>query len=176
MTGKRKNISVKTVAVVLLFIAAAILSAITMGRVAINYNLADYLGGGTQTKTALDILEDEFGMTGTLQVMAQNVTPETAEEMQDKIEAVSNVRTVQFDRYDETYYKDGNALFLVILDGDDYSANAKQAVADVQPPLPPMTGWNTAAQPSRSRTCRTPSPERWALFWPCPSAWCWPFC
>lgn len=32
----------------------------------------------------------------------------------------------------ENYYKDGNALFVVLIDGDDYSENAKAVVGDVR--------------------------------------------
>lgn len=93
--------------------------------VAINYNIADYLGSDTETKIALDIIDAEFGMTGNLQVMAKNVSAETADDIRDTIEAVPNVLNVNFDRYDENCYRDGNALFVVIIDGDDYSENAK---------------------------------------------------
>ena len=126
---------VKTWIVIALFVVAAVLSAITMGKVAINYNLADYLGNDTQTKIALNIVDEQFGMTGNIQVMAKNVSVDTAEEICNKIESVNNVLNVNFDKYDETYYKDGNALFIVVIDGDDYSENAKQAASDIKAEL-----------------------------------------
>ena len=46
----------KITVVILLFLTAAVLSAVFMGRVAINYNLADYLVGDTQTQIAPDIM------------------------------------------------------------------------------------------------------------------------
>lgn len=133
--GKRQ-----TGTVIVLFTVISVLSAVLMGKVAINYNLADYLGSGTQTKMALDIIEDEFGMTGNLQVMAKNVSTGTAEEIRDTIEALPHVLHVNFDKFDETYYKDGNALFIVIIDGDDYSENAKQLSADVKAALASYEG------------------------------------
>ncbi len=135
MTEKRNKTSLKKWLAIVLFAIAVVLSAVTAGKVAIDYNLADYLGNDTQTKIALDIIEDEFGMTGSIQVMAKNVSPETAEEIFTKIEGVDHVLNVNFDRYDETYYKNGNALFVVIVDGDDYSDTAKQVVADVKSAL-----------------------------------------
>ncbi len=131
---------IKITATVLLFAAASVLSIIFMNKVNINYNLADYLGSDTQTKIALDIIDDQFGMTGNIQVMAKNVTEDTAEEMRDKIEAIPNVLNVNFDRYDKTYYKDGNALFIVIIDGDDYSDNAKQVTSDIKSKLSSYEG------------------------------------
>ena len=135
MEKQKKKTTAKTWAVIALFAVAAVLSAVTMGRIAINYNLADYLGDDTQTGIALDIIEAEFGMTGDLQVMVKNASPETADDIRDRIEAVPNVLNVNFDRYDESYYKDGNALFIVIIDGDDYSENAKQVSADIRSAL-----------------------------------------
>ncbi len=129
--NNRAKSRVVSAVVILLFCAAAVLSVIFMGKVSINYNLADYLGSGTQTKTALDIIDAQFGMTGNIQVMAKNVSADTADEIRDTIETVPNVLNVNFDKYDETYYKDGNALFIVIIDGDDYSENAKQVAADL---------------------------------------------
>ncbi|HAS38101.1 MAG TPA: hypothetical protein DCS04_05770, partial [Ruminococcaceae bacterium] len=138
--AKRPKSRLLVAIAILLFIAAAILSVVFMGKVAINYDLGDYLGKGTQTKTALDIIDDEFGMTGNIQVMAKNVSAETADEILDKIENIPNVMNVNFDKYDETYYKDGNALFIVIIDGDDYSENAKQVSADIKSALASYDG------------------------------------
>lgn len=132
MAEKSQSKSRVTVVLVLcFFIIASVFSAMFMNRVGINYNLADYLGKDTETKIALDIIDGEFGSTGNIQVMAQNVSAETADEMQDKIENISNVLNVNFDKYDETYYKDGDALFIVIVDGNDYSDNAKQVAKDI---------------------------------------------
>ncbi len=135
MKTQKNTPKLKQWAVIGLFLLACVLSAIFMGKVTINYNLADYLGKHTQTKIALDIIEDEFGMTGSVQVMAKNVSTQTADEIKDKIESIDNVLNVNFDKYDEAYYKDENALFIVIIDGDDYSQNAKQVAADIKTAL-----------------------------------------
>ena len=139
MANKKTPLTAKVWIAIAFFAAAAILSAVFMGKIAINYNLADYLGSDTQTKTALDIIDDEFGMTGSLQVMVKNVSPESTDDILDKIEAVPNVLNVSFDKYDETYCKDGNALFIVVIDGDDYSENAKQVTADIKTALSSCT-------------------------------------
>ncbi len=138
--AKRLGDRVRVVLVVLLFVAAGVLSAVFMGRVAINYNLVDYLGKGTQTKVALDIIEEEFGMSGNLQVMAKNASADTDDAMQDTLERIPHVLNVNFDRNDEAYYKDGNTLFIVIIDGDDYSENAKQVSADIHMALASYEG------------------------------------
>lgn len=130
-----KQLTVAKWGVIALFAVAMILSFFWMGKIDINYNLASYLGKDTQTKIALDIIEDEFGMTGNIQVMAQNVTTETAETIQKTIEQIPHVIKVSFDKYSQTSYKNGNALFIVMVEGDDYSTNAKQVAADIQSAL-----------------------------------------
>lgn len=128
----KKNKGLKKWLSIFLFVVAAILSAIFMGKVAINYNLSDYLGEETQTKIALNIIEDEFGMTGNVQVMTTNVSTKTAEEMVDKIEDIEYVVNVNFDKYDTNYYKDNNALFIIVVAGDDYSEHAKEVVSNIK--------------------------------------------
>ena len=88
MEKKKGKTTAKIAAAIVLFAVAAVLSALTMGRIVINYNLADYPGDDTQTKVALDIIDAEFGMTGSLQVMVKNVPSETADDIRDTIEAV----------------------------------------------------------------------------------------
>lgn len=130
--AKNKKSRAVIAAVIVLFAVAAVLAAVFSYKVAINYNIADYLDEDTQTKIALNIIEDEFGMTGNIQVMAENVDGDTAEEICKKIEGIPNVLNVNFDRHDANYYKDNTALFNVIVDGDDYSDNAKQVSADLK--------------------------------------------
>ncbi len=140
MAPQRAEKTVNKWLIIAIFIAAVILSVNTMKNVAIDYNLADYLDSGTQTKVALNIIDDEFGAAGNMQVMAKNVSVETAESICEKIEKVENVLNVKFDRYDEAYYKDGCALFIIIIDGDDYSDNAKQVTADIKSVLSSYEG------------------------------------
>lgn len=129
------NHSMKKYLVIALFVLCAVLSAVTMGRVAINYNLSDYLDDSTQTKISLDLIENEFGMTGDIQVMAENVSQETARDICRSLKGISNVLTVNFDETSENYYRDGKALFTVIVDGDEYSDTAAQVAADIKSTL-----------------------------------------
>ncbi len=127
-------------AVIVLFAAATVFSCIFAERVKINYNLADYLGKDTQTKTALDIIDGSFGMTGSMQVMVKDISVDTAEEIQDRLSGIDNVLNVAFDGNSETYYRNGNALFTVTIDGDDYSDSAEQVISDVKDALSSYEG------------------------------------
>ena len=94
--------------VIALFLVAAVLSVVFMGKVAINYNISDYLDESTETKISLGIIEDEFGATGDVQVMIEDISVDTAKDVCDTLKGIENVLTVNFDEYDEGYYKNGN--------------------------------------------------------------------
>ena len=121
--------------IVALFVLAALLSVWLSGKVAINYNISDYLDESTETKISLNIIEDEFGKTGDVQVMIENIDTESAKDVVDTIKKIPNVLTVNFDEYDTNYYKDGDALFVVLVDGDEYSDTANAVVEDIRTAL-----------------------------------------
>ena len=129
--------------VIALFLVAAVLSVVFMGKVAINYNISDYLDDSTETKISLGIIEDEFGVTGDVQVMIENISVDTAKDVRDTLKEIENVLTVNFDEYDEGYYKNGNALFVVIVDGDEYSDVANAVVDDIKAELDEVFEGNT---------------------------------
>ena len=122
--------------VVLMFFAVVIaISVILMGSVKINYNISDYLDESTETKISLNIIEKEFGEVGNIQVMVEGVSVEKALEISKLINNVPNVLLVNFDEGDENYYKDGNALFAVIVDGDEYSSTAAEVLEGIKSEL-----------------------------------------
>lgn len=126
---------IKKILTLILFTCAIVLSAIFTGKVIINYNLSDYLANDTQTKIALNIIEEEFETTGNVQVMVKNVEENKLDDIKDTLSDISYVLNVNFDKYDENYYKNNNALYIVIIDGDDYSLTAKQVTSDIKDAL-----------------------------------------
>lgn len=132
---EKKKMSLKKILSLCLFGGALIFSGIFTGKVVINYNLSDYLDDSTETKIALKINEEEFGPTGNVQVMAKNVDENKAETIYYTLKGIDNVANVNFDLYDTNYYSGTNALYIVLIDGDDYSQNAKQVVADIKTAL-----------------------------------------
>lgn len=64
--------------IVVLFAAAAIGSIFVIDSVSINYNLADYLQEDTDTKKALGLMEEQFGLTTDLKVMIPDISWEDA--------------------------------------------------------------------------------------------------
>jgi predicted RND superfamily exporter protein len=118
-----------------LFLVAAILSVVFMGRVTINYDISEYLDDSTETKISLGIINKEFGATGNVQVMIENIDRESASAVRDTLASIPNVLTVSFDPDSENSYKDGNALFVILADGNEYSAVGRQVVEDVKAAL-----------------------------------------
>lgn len=120
-------------AVLCFYLAASALSLVLSARVRINYDISDYLPADTQTAQAMERIREEFGMTGSIQVMvSDNITVPQAEEIKAELEKIPNVLTVSFDGGDARYYRNGTALFAVLVNGDDYSEAARQVSADIR--------------------------------------------
>ncbi len=134
-TKTTKKFSLKKILISCFFGLALVFSVIFGVKVAINYNLSDYLDDSTETKIALRINNEEFGPTGNIQVMVKNVDEEKAEEIYYVLEGIDNVVNVNFDKFDTNYYVDNNALYVVLVNGDDYSENAKAVVENIKTAL-----------------------------------------
>ena len=133
MEQNRKSGRRKLCAVLCCYLAAAAAAMGLSTRVKINYDISDYLPADTQTAKAIGLIDQDFGMTGSIQVMASGgVTLEQAKAIKADLESVPHVLTVSFDGSNERYYRDGAALFSVLIDGDDYSENARRAATDIR--------------------------------------------
>ncbi len=130
----------KKYVVLAIFALVIVVSVILFGSVKINYNISDYLDESTETKISLNIMENEFGTTGNIQVMVEDITIDQAFQVYDIIKSVNNVLLVNFSETDVNYYKPntedggatGDALFAVILDGDEYSATSAVVLDDIK--------------------------------------------
>ena len=90
--------------IVALFLLATLLSLWLAGKVAINYNISDYLDESTETKISLEIIGKEFGSASDVQVMINDIDVDTAKGVVEKIKALPNVLTVSFNESDTNYY------------------------------------------------------------------------
>lgn len=122
-------------AIVALFLLLSVVSVLLIGTVRINYNISDYLDDSTDTKISLGIMEEQFELISNIQVMVKDVTPDQAEDIKDSLKAIENVVFVNFNSQNTNYYKDGDALFVVLVDGNEYSDTAKAALADIESTL-----------------------------------------
>ena len=128
MNSKRSRKYIVLVA----FFVVTVVSFLLMSSVKTNYNISDYLDESTETKISLNIIEDNFETVGNIQVMVKNVSVADAYKISSAIKSVENVLLVNFDENDPAYYKDGSALFAVIVNGDEYSDTANKVLDDIQ--------------------------------------------
>ena len=116
------------------FLLLALVGLILSRGVKINYNLSDYLGKDTETSIALEIMTDEFGMTGNVQVMLTNIDKKTASSVKDELSSIEGVLNVSFDPDSDTSYKSdtASALFTILIDGEDHSDTAKNVINEIK--------------------------------------------
>ena len=115
-----------------LFIAITIACTCLIPMVGINYDMTKYLPDDSKTKIALNVMEEEFGSSGSASVMVENVTVAQAEELKSKLLDVDNVSTVVFDSTNESYYKNNNALLKVFFDTSNYDEGTATAISDIR--------------------------------------------
>ena len=112
--------------IVIVFIALMVFSAWGMSQVKIEYSITSYLPSSTDTKKALDIMEEEFVTYGTTTIMVRNISYSEAEKLHDEIENYEGVKSFEFNSTPD-YYKNSCALFKITFDGDDEDEQCVEA-------------------------------------------------
>ncbi|MDE6598264.1 MAG: MMPL family transporter [Clostridia bacterium] len=110
----------------ILFIALIAFCIWGMGQVKIEYSITAYLPSDTDTKKALDIMDDEFVTFGTATVMVRNISFDDALELHDEIENLEGVKSFEFHNT-EDYYSQSCALFNITFEGDDSDTKSVEA-------------------------------------------------
>lgn len=89
-----------------------------MGQVKIEYDITSYLPSNTDTKQALDIMDEEFVTFGTATIMLRNISLDDAMALHDEIEELDGVKSFEFNNT-EDYYRQSCALFSITFEGDE---------------------------------------------------------
>ena len=118
----------------LLYIFALIFCAIATSWVKVEDDITTYLPDTTETRQGLTVMNDNFVTYGTANVMVSNITYDTALEIQEQLEDIDGVTTVDFDDTDE-HYTNASALFSVSFDGEVGDAHAEQALQEIRDEL-----------------------------------------
>lgn len=87
-----------------------------------NYDMSKYLSADTDTARSIAIMKEEFGLSNNLLLMV-TLDESSAEEEKNILSGVEGVALVSLDSY-----KNGKALYIVALNGDEYSAESKETV------------------------------------------------
>ena len=118
----------------LLYIFALIFCTIATSWVKVEDDITTYLPDTTETRQGLTVMNDNFVTYGTANVMVSNITYDTALEIQEQLEDIDGVTTVDFDDTDE-HYTNASALFSVSFDGEVGDAHAEQALQEIRDKL-----------------------------------------
>ncbi len=134
--------------IIVLFIALIAYCIWGMGQVKIEYDITSYLPSNTDTKQALDIMEEEFVTFGTTKIMLRNISFEDALVLHDEIEQLDGVKSFDFHNT-EDYYKQSCALFNITFDGD---ADDELSVAAYNKTLEILDGYDLLVSASLTDT------------------------
>lgn len=102
--------------ILILFIAAGIYCALSVGRVRVSSDLTAFLPADTETRRGLSIMEEEFTTFASAEIMVSNIPFETAQRLADEIKEIDAVTDVVFDNSPSHYHNSG-ALFSVSFSG-----------------------------------------------------------
>ncbi len=138
----RRRKAILVVAIILLLVTTVMIPFVN-----VNYDLSKYLPGDLKTKQSLQVMEDEFGLGGSVQVAVKNLSITEAAELETQIEQIDGVDSVLWlsDVADikmpisyigadtvEAFYKDNTAQFSVLFEENDYSLRTGAAVAEIE--------------------------------------------
>lgn len=101
--------------ILILMLALAVLSAMSIGRTKINYDLSKYLDESTMTSRALRVMQEEFGSSEQLRVMFENLDEQTLQARVDALNALEEVMLATHDATDGVREADGTRYQLVTL-------------------------------------------------------------
>ena len=107
--------------ILLLLLFITVWSVPQISRTRINYDLTRYLSDSTMTRRALNVMETEYGSAEQLQIMFADQSEETVAGFIDQLNAMEEIRFVQYDPTENTVKKNGknwSCLTLTLRDCD----------------------------------------------------------
>ena len=120
--------------VFLVVIIGLIFSVFSCSWVQVENDLTAYLPADSETRQALDVMDEQFTTFGTASVMVANLPLADAFDLQEKLEDVEGVQGVAFDETDE-HYNNVSALFSVTFDYDEDDERCLDALERVKDSL-----------------------------------------
>ena len=152
-TQKKKQTPIEKVAALivdkrkafyLFYIIAGIFCAIATGWTQVNNDITSYLPDSSETRTGLDLMNDQFITYGTGSIMLENITYEKAEQIAAELEDIDGVTSVTVEN-DEDSYKNGSALLSVTFDGEEDDQISKDAMIAIKEKLEPYDEYISSA-------------------------------
>lgn len=113
--------------IVLIYVILIIFSAFSRSWVKVENDLTYYLPADAETKTGLEIMDDEFVTFGSARLMVANITYDDAKALADMISERPDVQSLSFDDSTE-HYNDASALFDITFNYPEEDEKAKKAL------------------------------------------------
>ncbi len=120
----------------LLTVLMLIFSAFSRNWVQVESELAAYLPENSETRQALDIMEEQFTTLGTAQVMVANISQSQAEQLKDQITGIKGVQSVEYDNTVDHYNND-SALYEITFEYNDSDEACLASLDGVKSALSP---------------------------------------
>jgi len=118
-----------------LFILLFITGGILLPSVKLNYDPSEYLSEDMPTKKALIVMDEEFGITGYCEVMAEGVSIVEAGQIYTELLALEGVKSVEFNPMNENFYKDENALYKISFPKGNYDEETDLTITNIKTTL-----------------------------------------
>ena len=118
----------------LLAVILLIFSAVARNWVEVESDLTFYLPEDSETKQALNVMEDQFTTYGTAEVMVENITYDAAALLEDTVTGIKGVQSVTFDDTSD-HYNNASALYSVTFDYDEKDDCCLEALETVKTAL-----------------------------------------
>ena len=128
----------------LIFAILVIFSAFSRSWVKVENDLTAYLPPESETRQALDLMEEQFTTFGTASVMVDTVSYQEAEALQKQLEAIDGVQSVAFDRSAD-HFNTAAALFSVTFDYDENDDRCLAVLDEVKSALAPYDTYVSTA-------------------------------
>ena len=116
--------------ILLLSVAVLAFCVIAMPWVEVDNSFTSYLDAESETRKGIAIMEDEFASYATAQIMADDISPNEAQALADRIADVDGVALVRFD-FSDQHYSDRHALYDVSFSAGAADEAAKTAYENV---------------------------------------------
>ena len=120
----------------LLTIILLIFSAFSRNWVEVESELSAYLPADSETRQALDIMENQFTTYGSAQVMVANIPQDQAGVLKDQIAGIKGVQSVEYDNT-EDHYNNASALYDITFDYDESDDACLTSLDAIQAALSP---------------------------------------
>ena len=117
--------------ILILFIAAACMSAYTMRLTTVQNDLYQFLPAETETRRGLKAMDGEFITYATADLMIEHISYDDALALSQDIENIDGVRQASFDDTQE-HYKSGTALISVSFAGKSSDEICTQALDEIK--------------------------------------------